>query len=439
MQKLLITVLIGLTFGFPSALAAQQDTTAVDVVEELQGLMKYYLRGAEAKATGNLEDALQAFTEGLVLFPDSPHLQLAAARTSAEAGDEASCLEALTHLEAIGGKIDLTTIPELEPYLEQEEFQALAEAMKPGEPPRPAAESVHTLQDADLWNEGIACDRKTGDLFAGSIKLGKIVRLSGGVQEDFGTTAQDDLLEVLGLHIDEERRRLWAAIGRDEVAPDGKHDFGEMPRENAIVVYDLETGRQLQKYPMIPDGRIHMWNDVTVAPDGTAYFTDMTVGEIHRIRPGGSPELFLALEDRNYPNGIAAGPSGDLLYVACLEEIVVVDLADGGVSSLERGPDICTGLGDGIALGEAGLFIVQNNGLLGNRILQCRLDASGRKLVSAHVLTCALPPGLMPYTCALGTDVLYVNGTAPFAQYDEPDDPPASVIVEIVYEKKKAN
>jgi sugar lactone lactonase YvrE len=186
---------------------------------------------------------------------------------------------------------------------------------------------------------------------------------------------------------------------------------------------------------MIPDGRIHLWNDVTVAPDGTAYFTDMTVGEIYRILPGGSPELLLTLKERNYPNGIAAGPDDKRLYVACLEEIVVVDLDNGEVSSLEHGPDICTGLGDGIAAGAAGLFIVQNNGLLGNRILQCRLDPTGQKLVSADVLTCVLPSGLMPYTCALGTQVLYVNGTAPFAQYDEPDDPPASVIVEIALEK----
>jgi sugar lactone lactonase YvrE len=422
-------------FVIPSTLIAQQDTTAVDVAEENHGLMKYYLRGSEAKADGNLEDARVAFVEGLALFPDSPHLQLAVARISAEADDRDSCLEALTHLATIGGKLDLTTVPELESFLDQKEFKALAETMNPGEPPRPAADSVHTLQGADLWNEGIACDRTTGDLYAGSIKHGKIVRLSGGVQEDFGTTAQDDLLEVLGLHIDEERRRLWTAIGRDEMGPDGKHDFGEMPRENAIVVYDLDTGQQLHKYPMIPDGRIHMWNDVTVAPDGTAYFTDMSVSEIHRIRPGGSPELFLTLEDRNYPNGIAAHPGGELLYVACLEEILVVNLADAAGSSLQRGPDICTGLGDGIAVGEAGLFIVQNNGLLGNRVLQCLLDASGRKLVSAHVLTCALPPGLMPYTCALGTEVLYVNGTAPFAQYDEPGDPPASVIVEIAFEK----
>ena len=434
MQKLIATALFALWLATPPALAAQQDTTSVDDSNTRHGLMLHYVRGAEAEAEGRFADARQAFRQGLAVFPDSPHLQLAAAQTSAAAGDEEMCLQMLTRLVAIGGKIDLTTIEDVKPFLERPDFQALAEALAPDDLPPPATESVHTLQDADLWNEGIACDRKTGALYAGSIKHGKIVRLSGGVQEDFGSTAQDSLLEVLGLHIDEERHQLGAAIGKDEEAPDGKHDFGEMPRENAIVVYDVDTGSQMHKFTMIPDGRIHLWNDITVIPDGTAYFTDMSVGEIRRIRPGGSPELFLVLTDHNYPNGIAASPDGRLLYVACLEEILVVDVADGSVSPLNSGADVCTGLGDGLALGENNLFIVQNNGLLGNRVLQCRLDASGRGLTAAHVLTCALPPGLMPYTCALGQDVLYVNGSAPFALYDDPGDPPASVIVEIRYE-----
>ncbi len=434
MQKLIATALLTLWFATPPALAAQRDTTSVVASVAHHGLMLYYARGAEAETEGRFVDAQQAFGQGLAVFPDSPHLRLAMARASAAAGDAETCLQMLTRLAAIGGKIDLTTIEAVKPFLERQDFQSLTRALTPNDLPPPAAESVHTLHGADLWNEGIACDRKTGALYAGSVKQAKIVRVSDGVQEDFGSTAQDSLLEVLGLHIDEERRRLWAVTGKDEEAPDGKHDFGEMPRGNAIVVYDLDTGRQMSKFTMIPDGRIHLWNDVTVIPDGTAYFTDMAVGEISRIRPGGSPELFLVLADHNYPNGIAASPDGLLLYVACLEEILVIDVADGSSSPLNRGPDICTGLGDGLALSEGNLFIVQNNDLLGNRVLQCRLDTSGRSLTAAHVLTCALPPGLMPYTCALGRDVLYVNGSAPFALYDDPGAPSVSVIVEIRYE-----
>jgi hypothetical protein len=37
----------------------------------------------------------------------------------------------------------------------------------------------------------------------------------------------------------------------------------------------------------------------------------------------------------------------------------------------------------------------------------------------------------MPYTCALGEDVLYVNATADFGRYDDAEDPPPSAIVEL--------
>jgi len=52
-------------------------------------------------------------------------------------------------------------------------------------------------------------------------------------------------------------------------------------------------------------------------------------------------------------------------------------------------------------------------------------------VATASALRCPMPEGLMPYTCALGAEVLHVNGTAPFAGYDAPEPPPAPVIVEI--------
>ena len=424
MRKVVVPLLLALPASLASPAAEPPGPT---------GMMNFYLEGASAEAEGRFAEARESFLAGLEQFPDSPHLQLLVARTSASLGDEQICLEALTRLAALGGRRDLSGIEPLQPYLDQPEFRALAQAMMPVDSATPADGTVWALEPADLWNEGIACDLATGDLFAGSVKHGKIVWLRDGTQEDFGTTARDELLEVIGLDVDEDRRHLWAAIGRDEAEPGAKHDFGEAPRENAIVVYDIATGNQIARHDLQPDERIHMWNDVAVAVDGTAYFTDMTVGEIHRIRPGGRPEPFHTLTDRNYPNGIAVSADGGLVYVACLEEIVIIEADSGDATRLISGPDVCTGLGDGIALGPEGLFIVQNNGLLGNRVLHCRLDDAGRRVTSARVLEVALPAGLMPYTCALGPDVLYVNGTAPFALYDEAEGPPASVIVEVSF------
>jgi sugar lactone lactonase YvrE len=225
-------------------------------------------------------------------------------------------------------------------------------------------------------------------------------------------------MEVLGLDVDESRRELWACTGRDELGEDGRHDFGEAPRANAMVVYSLETGEQLRRWYRAPSDPIHMWNDVSVAPDGTAYFTDMSASQVHRIVPGGEPELLERLESWNYPNGIAVGDDGRLLYVACLEGIRVIDLIDGGSTALRTGDSIHTGLGDGMALRGRDLFLVQNNRLLGFRVLHCRLSEDGRAVVWDESLRFDRLDPMMPFTCALGESELFVNLTLGFDRYD---------------------
>ena len=399
------------------------------------GLMYFYTLASQAEAAEQYREAFEFYQQGLAEYPDSPHLHLALARTGAVLGEEAACLQALERFAALGATVDLAAIETLAPLLQRPGFrEAAGQIAHNGVPPAPATIAAN-LQGADLWTEGIAYDPATGDLFAGSVKYGKIVRISSGQQMDFGSSASDGLMEILGLDIDAERRRLWAVAGRDEGLPGGKHDFGETPRQNAIVVYDLDSGHLLRTHTMIPDQRIHMWNDISVAPDGTAYFTDMTTVEIYRIAPGGAPEVLLTLTDLNYPNGLVVSDDGNRLYIAGLETIVVVDLPDGEPQTLVHDSTLYLGLGDGLALRGQNLFAVQNNALLGQRILRCRLGATGKHVVDSAVMSCGLPSGLLPYTCALGPGKLYVNGTASFDLYDQEDPPPAPVIVELALDQ----
>lgn len=268
------------------------------------------------------------------------------------------------------------------------------------------------------------------------MKLGKIVRVHEGEVQDLGTSARDGLLEIIGLDVDPVRRRVWAVMGRDNAEPGAPHDFGEAPRDNGIVAYDLNTGARVvhHRRPATADETIHMWNDVSVAPDGTAYFTDMTTGQIWRLAAGGRPEVFHQCALVDHINGLAVSSDGRRLYVAGLEDVLVIDLPGGGHPRLLRhGDDLCCGLGDGMAVRGNHMFIVQNNGLLGERILHLRLSPDGESVEEAEPLFCGLPEGLMSYTCALGDGVLYINGTAPFAAYDSEETPAMPVIVETAY------
>jgi hypothetical protein len=50
------------------------------------------------------------------------------------------------------------------------------------------------------------------------------------------------------------------------------------------------------------------------------------------------------------------------------------------------------------------------------------------------VLPAGLPDGLIPYTCAIGDGVVYVNGTGTFDLYDRGEIPANPVVVSIKLE-----
>ncbi len=426
---LIVAICLATSLQFGELAWAQEEANN----DELRGLMRFYTFAGEAEAGGDVEGARRHLVAGLEQIPSSPHLHIGLARVSLALGDTAGCLSALANLADIGGVIALAEYEPLAEIATLPAFSSVTARLAPATI-SPARITV-SLEDPDLWTEGIAWDAATGDLLAGSVKLRKLARVRQGVVTDLGTSASDNLLEIIGLDIDVNRRQVWAASGLDLVPEGAKHDFGEAPRDNAIVVYCLETGEQLAYHlrPASADDTIHMWNDVSVAPDGTAYFTDMNTSTLWRIKPGGGPEVFRELEQLNHINGLAVGQEGRQLYTVGLEGVAVIDLPEGKERLLAHPNNLCTGLGDGMAVRGQHMFIVQNSGLLGMRILHLKLTTDGYGVEASEVLTCGLPDGLMAYTCALGDGVLYVNGTASFGEFDSDETPATPVIVELEY------
>jgi len=431
MRTIFLMIVVGLTASLLFCQPGLAQETAAD--DQLHGLMRYYTLAGRAETDGDIEGARHHLVAGLALIPSSPHLQVGLARVSLALGDTAGCLAALESLADLGGVLALGEYAPLAGIATLPAFGSVGTRLAPATPS--PARITASLKDPDLWTEGIAWDRETGDLLAGSVKLRKLARVRQGVVTDLGTSAGDSLLEIIGLDIDVKRRHVWAASGLDLVPEGAKHDFGEAPRDNAIVVYSLQTGKLLARHlrPASADDTIHMWNDVSVAPDGTAYFTDMNTSTLWRIKPGGSPEVYRELEQLNYINGLAVGQDGRQLYTVGLEGVAVIDLPEGQERLLAHPDTLCVGLGDGMAVRGQHMFIVQNSGLLGMRILHLKLTPDGYGVEAWEVLTCGLPEGLMAYTCALGDGVLYVNGTAPFAEFDSDEAVAVPVIVELEY------
>jgi len=425
---LAVLIIVGFSCSPQSRVADQKPD---DPTERPTGsaLIECFDQATEAAEREDWAAARQACMAGFELEPDLPALLFFAARTEAHLGNDGACR---AHLEAairLGATADLAADEAYAGVLDQPEFQDLGDRLLANGAAMPPAEIVHRFTDADLWPEGIAADVETGDLYVGSIGRRAIFRLTpDGRVEEFGTSSQDGLMEVLGMWVDPHRRTLWAATGLGAY----QEPFDAEPRKNELVRYDLETGRLVRRYPVSDDEK-RLLNDVVVALDGTAWATETLRGELFRVLPGGELELFRRYPDLVYLNGIALSDDGDRLYLGHYGGLSVVSPIDGSIGRV-RGPDMTLGMIDGLSWIDDGLVMVQNSRHVNNRVVRVDLTPDGRRAARLEVLPSGLPEGLIPYTCAVGDGAVFVIAGAPFGLMDTGETPPAPAVVALPLE-----
>ncbi len=209
-----------------------------------------------------------------------------------------------------------------------------------------------------MYPEGIAYVPRTGDFFVGSTTDGTIFRGNAGLDEGdaevFLEPGSDGRETAVGLKVDEEGR-LFIAGG----------DTGR------IFIYDVET-RELIRTLDTPSSEMTFINDVTVAPDGSAYFTDSMRPTLFRAptAPEGNvseAEEWLDLEGTPIEyeegfnlNGIAA--TGDGRYLITVQSntgsLYRIDTETREVTQVDLGGEALTG-GDGILLDGQTLYVVR--------------------------------------------------------------------------------
>ena len=103
--------------------------------------------------------------------------------------------------------------------------------------------------------------------------------------------------------------------------------------KSALVVADSTTGEILNTYETPGSASL---NDVTVAPDGTAYVTNLDYGEVYRLQ-NGVFELFIESSQFTNCNGIRI--DGDRLLVADFNSgtLFGVDIATKAISTVTTG------------------------------------------------------------------------------------------------------
>jgi len=389
-------------------------------------LIQVFNQASEAAEREDWIAAREACLAGLDLDPNVPALQLFAARTEARLGNEAACR---THLEAalrLGATSDLAADEGYVDILDRPGFRELAIRLFANSDPHPPAEIFHRFADAELWPEGIAVDTATGDVYVGSIKKHAIYRITpDGSTEELGTSSEDDLLEVLGIWVDSDRRTLWAATGEGAYT----EPLDGPPRTNELVRYNLEDGRLEQRYP-VPDDELRLLNDVVVGLDGTAWATETLRGELYRVQPRGELELWRRFPELVYLNGIATSGDGRTLYLGHYGGLSSFSVEDGILSPV-RGTDMALGMVDGLSWVDDQLVMVQNSRHVNFRVVRVDLTDGGRQAGGLEVLACGLPDGLIPYTCAVQDGTVFVVAAADFALMDGETPPPAPAVVSL--------
>lgn len=284
-------------------------------------------------------------------------------------------------------------------------ISALAAAAKGGQGARTARPSVYTLPGATVYPEGIALDRRSGDVFVSSTTDGTIFK--GNVRRralaTFAAGGNDGRASATGLAVD-GRGALFVAGAQTGLA----------------FVLDTRDGSTIRALDSRPGTSPTFVNDVALAP-GYAYFTDSLRPVILRVsrerdaigelKPWldltGTPLRYV---DGFNANGIVSLANGRLLVVVQSNtgKLFRIDTRRKRVSEIDL-HGVTLAHGDGLVARGNRLYVLRNaeNEIVELKLLRDR--RSGRVVRRIH--SDAL---MFPTTAALdGKRLLAVN-----AQFD---------------------
>jgi len=307
--------------------------------------------------------------------PNDPTLWFYLARFQAEAGEREAAIKSLEKLATLGNGF-LPTRDGFQGIWEDRAFQAVRAKLEAKLPRLDYAPIAFELDDAMLIPEGIAYDAHSQSFFVGSVAQRKILRVGVENAATLFAGKDADLDYVLGLAVDSPRRLLYA------VSTSALTTEGESRRRNAVVVFDVDTGRLLRRHD-VPAAR--QLNDVAIARGGRVFASDSAAGAIYEIPREGEVRQVVPPGVIRGSNGIAASPDGSRLYVAHSTGIAMVDLASGNVRRLAIPERETVAAIDGLYEWQGQLIGVQNITTPG-RVILMTLSADGAAITRVQTL-----------------------------------------------------
>jgi hypothetical protein len=254
-------------------------------------------------------------------FPEHGAALFFLARLHARLGELSKALALLKECAALDEGFDPGAAQGLQVLKDNAEFQELVAQARRQYPTVHHAQVGFTIPDKDLFPEGLAVDAEKRLFYMGSMHRKKIVKITtSGEVSDFVPESLYGLNPVGGIRIDPRNHDVWAASDPSET------------RASELLHFDAQ-GKLLERYPAPGTGSRDL-NDL-VLRDREVYTTDSFANLVyrfdrkaHEFTPLRFPRpIFL-------PNGITLSGDSNLLYVADMLGVIVVDLRTGEAQDL---------------------------------------------------------------------------------------------------------
>ena len=327
---------------------------------------------AAAEAAEGTDTALhvKALTKLHDDFPESSRVVRNLAWANLRAGETDAALAALREYAAMGATLKTGPI-----------YDAASKAGLIDKVPQLARNQsisthgsrVFTLADPDLIAEDITFDPASGPFLFTSAHKKKIVScdLKGRCRDVVTSLATNPLDGMLAIHIDEQRKTLWATTSGMSMQEDFRP---ERKGKSALLKYDLNGFRLIKRYES-NDGKDHALGDMTVASNGDAYVSDGASGDVYVVRRGTDRlEPLVPAGVFISPQTPALNASESILYVPdYVEGIAAIDLVTRKITWVKTAKPIALEGIDGLYWTKQGLVAIQN-GTMPERIVRFHLE-----------------------------------------------------------------
>jgi hypothetical protein len=266
-----------------------------------------------------------------------------------------------------------------------------------------------TLNELPAIIEGMTYDPVDSNFYFGESVNFKILRYTkSGRSAGNIDAAKDGLTSILGMSVASATHHLWVC---GAIKVQGKKIM-------CVFQYNLNDGRLINRF-LDTSGRARLFNDVTIAGDGSVYTTDTYTRSLYKMDTVNKIAiLYLQSDSLSDSNGITS--RGNILYISTSRGFARVNTSNKTITLSNLANFMIAG-NDGLYYHDNSLIGIQNV-FFPVTIGRYYLDSNGKRITSAVILAADHPSFVIPTTGVVVNDDFYFMANNNIGTYDPDND-----------------